>query len=348
MAIIYTYPNIGTPEDTDIMLISDVSLDSNATRNITLSNLAQFINSKVDLIITGDVGAGSINLSTQALSVIGTANQIQTAATNQTIQIGLPNNVSITNNLTVGNVVQIDSLTGGFLPYNNQQGILADSIITQAASGQGVTVTGQLNVTEDFYVTGSTQLDSTLTVEEVATFNDEVECNNNVTVQGIFSADGNSVFSGEVTINEQLIDGDGSTGTAGQVLSSTGTQTEWIDVSGGGSSGTGTTNTLPIWTDGPGGVLGDSQIIQTKIDGGTIFDLNAVTTTTYTPAINTKLLDLNSGGNQKFSITQDGGGGVVLPSGDILNSGPSFNMGGNAFANGKKCTVGRSVYHSFR
>lgn len=100
--------------------------------------------------------------------------------------------------------------------------------------------------------------------------------------------------------------------------------------------GTGTTNVLPIWTDGPNGVLGDSQITQTKVDGGTIFNLNAITTTAYTPAINTKLLDLNSSGNQKFSITQDSGGGVVLPNnGGITNPGPSFNMGGNAFSNGE-------------
>jgi len=99
--------------------------------------------------------------------------------------------------------------------------------------------------------------------------------------------------------------------------------------------GSGTTNTLPIWTDGPNGVLGDSEIIQAKIDGGTIFNLNAVTTTTYTPGIGTKLLDLNSGSVPKFSITQDGGGGVVLSSGNVLNPGPSFNMGGTAFANGE-------------
>ena len=109
--------------------------------------------------------------------------------------------------------------------------------------------------------------------------------------------------------------------------------------------GVGTTNTIPIWTDGPNGKLGDSQIIQNKIDGGTIFNLNAVTTTTYTPAINTKLFDLNSGGNQKFSVTQDGGGGVVLPAGGgVTNPGPAFNLGGTAFANGENAlSVGAST-----
>lgn len=78
--------------------------------------------------------------------------------------------------------------------------IIDDSIITQSALGQGVNVAGQLDVAADFYVTGSTQLNGALTVDEVATFNDEVECNNNVTVQGIFSADGASLFNGDVTL----------------------------------------------------------------------------------------------------------------------------------------------------
>jgi len=106
---------------------------------------------------------------------------------------------------------------------------LGDSIITQAVSGQGVTVTGGLDVTEDLNVTGSTQLNGALTVEEVATFNDEIECNNNVTVQGIFSADGNSVFEGQVNFQSSVTDYNSQPGTAGQVLSSTGTNVEWVD-----------------------------------------------------------------------------------------------------------------------
>lgn len=153
---------------------------------------------------------------------------------------------------------------------------LGDSIITQAASGQGVTVTGQLDVTEDFNVTGSTELFSSLTVEGVATFDDEVECNNNVTVQGIFAANGNSVFSGGVTINDQLIDGEASTGTPGQILSSTGTSVKWTSAGAGNVIGTGTTNTLPIWTDGPNGTIGDSVVTQ---DPG-----NSVEITTGIPA----------------------------------------------------------------
>jgi hypothetical protein len=124
-------------------------------------------------------------------------------------------------------------------------------------------------------------------------------------------------------------------GTADQIIQTDGAgNLSFVDLSS--ISGSGTTNVLPIWLNGPNGELSDSLITQTKIDGGTVFDLNAITTGPYTPAINTKLLDLNSGGAQKFSITQDGGGGVILPSGGgVTNPGPSFNMGGGAFSNGK-------------
>ena len=194
---------------------------------------------------------------------------------------------------------------------------LGSYIVTSTSA---ITGSGTLNTVAMFTPNGQTIGDSIITQDALG---------QGVIIGGTLNITGNTTFLSTITAG-------GGTGTAGQVLSSTGTGVEWVDNTATGTvTGTGTTNVLPIWTDGPNSELGDSQITQTKIDGGTVFDLNAVTTTAYTPAINTKLLDLNSGGVKKFSITQDGGGGVVLPSGDILNSGPSFNMGGNAFANGE-------------
>jgi len=95
------------------------------------------------------------------------------------------------------------------IPLFTPSGVkLGDSIITQAVSGQGVTVTGQLDVTQDFNVTGSTELFSSLSVQGASTFS-------NVSFQGV------------------VFDGGGNPGTAGQVLSSTGAggDTEWVDSS---------------------------------------------------------------------------------------------------------------------
>ncbi len=58
----------------------------------------------IDLTIdtSADSGTGSVSTS-QTFTISGTANEIETSASNQTITIGLPNNVTIGNNLSVTN-----------------------------------------------------------------------------------------------------------------------------------------------------------------------------------------------------------------------------------------------------
>ena len=55
----------------------------------------------------------------------------------------------------------------------------------------------------------------------------------------------------------------------------------WSVVSGGGGggvTGAGTTNTLPIWTDGPNGILNDSSISQVLDAGNNVKEINILTT----------------------------------------------------------------------
>ena len=62
-------------------------------------------------------------------------------------------------------------------------------------------------------------------------------------------------------VNEAIQDGSSSVGTAGQVLSSTGTGVQWIDNTASGTvTGSGTTDFVPKFTDGPNSVIGDSFI----------------------------------------------------------------------------------------
>jgi len=53
------------------------------------------------LAVSGSTGNGTINLKTQALSIVGTANEIETSVSGQTVTIGLPNNVTVGGNLIV-------------------------------------------------------------------------------------------------------------------------------------------------------------------------------------------------------------------------------------------------------
>jgi len=135
-------------------------------------------------------------------------------------------------------------------------------------------------------------------------------------VDGDLSVFGRGAFSGQyLRISCPLQDGNGLSGTAGQVLSSTGTGVEWTDNTATGSvTGTGTTNTLPKWLDGPNGVLSDSFIKQeivaatnvVKIDGDNgftdILDCDQVSAPT--------LLTTN--------ITAEGTGNVILKGGVII------------------------------
>ena len=99
---------------------------------------------KVDeIIINGGTGQGTVNwYANEELSIIGTNNEIETNMTNQTLQIGLPNDVSINNNLTV-----IGTL-------------LSNDITSTAISIDGdATVTGNLTVNGTTTVVNSTEVD---------------------------------------------------------------------------------------------------------------------------------------------------------------------------------------------
>ena len=104
MAIIYSYPSVASIQNPDLFIISRVPQDPDEISNfsVTADTLASFITARVNLNFQGGVGTGVVNLDTQSLNVIGTTNEIETTANAQTLQIGLPDNVTITNNLTVG------------------------------------------------------------------------------------------------------------------------------------------------------------------------------------------------------------------------------------------------------
>jgi len=80
-------------------------------------------------------------------------------------------------------------------------------------------------------------------------------------VTGDLIVNSRSTFTGYAKFNGPVRDATNSSGTAGQVLSSTGTGTvEWASATGLGIGGSGTINTIPLFTGAT--TLGDSQITQ--------------------------------------------------------------------------------------
>jgi len=82
-----------------------------------------------DLDFAGDTGTGAVDLDSQSLTIAGTANEIETSASGQTLTIGLPDDVTITNNLTVDGTFYSDDITAASI----------------SATGD-VTITGNLTV----------------------------------------------------------------------------------------------------------------------------------------------------------------------------------------------------------
>ena len=107
----------------------------------------QSVNIVTTTDIAGDSGTDTITLGTDTLTFAGTANEIETAVTNNQVQLGLPNDVTIGNNLTVTGTLTVNGTT---TTINSTQLDVDDLNITiasgagnaAAANGAGITVDG--------------------------------------------------------------------------------------------------------------------------------------------------------------------------------------------------------------
>ena len=142
----------------------------------TQQSIKAYVDSQVtaqDLDFQGDSGGAlSIDLDSEVLGILGTANEIETAGSGNNVTIGLPNNVTITRDLTVGlglAVTGVSTFTGALDVNNN------------------------VNVSGFIDVDGQTTLDD-LNVSGVSTLGGAVDINNNVDVSGYIDVDGQATL----------------------------------------------------------------------------------------------------------------------------------------------------------
>ena len=94
-----------------------------------------------------DTGTGTAITSTGTLSVVGTANEIETSVSGTTITVGLPNDVVIAGNLTVnGTTTTVNSTTVTVDDKNIELGAVA-SPTDAGADGGGITLKGTTDKT---------------------------------------------------------------------------------------------------------------------------------------------------------------------------------------------------------
>lgn len=163
---------------------------------------------------------------------------------------------------------------------NRTKSLTIDNLASYVVSStSGITGSGTINTVPIF--TGSTSIgDSLLTYDGVSafTFNSIVKFTpgsaNSVTINN-GNVNAFSITTQSPSRIAGIIDNTGSVGTSGQVLSSTGSDIQWVSDGGGTVTGTGTTNNLPLWSDGPNGVLSDSKIKYVPADDKMIVSLTS-------------------------------------------------------------------------
>lgn len=162
-----------------------------------------------NLVVFGDGGlSGSIDLKNQNLKILGTTSEIETTlalnplSDGYTVQVGLPNNVQIAQNLLVtGSVTALGGFTGSFsgsalLPeLTNGSGI--SSLFYNGSGVATVSVSGAAALTLNSVTkwTGNSFVNSNISDNgSLVTVSANTTFNNNVTVQGDLIVNGTASF----------------------------------------------------------------------------------------------------------------------------------------------------------
>ena len=123
-AITITASDITTTQIAAATLVTEaegIGSNDNDTTLPTSAAVKDYVDNNVtaqDVDFAGDSGTGAVDIDSQSLTIAGTANEIETSAANQTLTIGLPDNVTVSNNLTVtgnlyvnGSTTQVNTAT---------------------------------------------------------------------------------------------------------------------------------------------------------------------------------------------------------------------------------------------
>ncbi len=137
---------------------------------------------------------------------------------------------------------------------------IGDAIMRQNVSATEIEIGGSLLVSGSLEVQDDANINNNLTVDNASQLSGNVDIGAALNVIGTAFFNSTAEFDDDVTLNGALADNTGGIGTAGQMLTSTGSGVQWASGGGGNVTGTGTTNNVTRWIDGPGGVIGDSGI----------------------------------------------------------------------------------------
>ena len=148
-----------------------IASNDNDTTIPTSAAVKNYVDTKVtaeDLDFGGDSGTGSVDLDSQTFTIAGTANEVVTSASGQTLTVGLPStiNVDVQGDLT-GNVTGNVSgnVTGNVT--GNVSGDLTGNVTATSVLANGVTATTQASSDNSTKVATTAFVKSVVTAEDL-------------------------------------------------------------------------------------------------------------------------------------------------------------------------------------
>ena len=237
MALIYTYPPIGSIEDADLLLVSDVSLASNATRNMDLGTFASYVITSRNII----TGTGT----TDTIPVFITPTTI-----GDSVMTKVGGGLQIAGGLTITDFLIADGgvrllgptpFSANILNVNGTTNLNGTAFVAGSLTVEGIGVFDD-NVT----IEGDSDLNGTLAVQGTSVLTGAVTTNA-ITVNGASTFNADALFEEKAEFQGAVADSQGNVGIAGQVLSSTAGGVQWITDEGGNVTGTGDNLTAAMW-----------------------------------------------------------------------------------------------------
>jgi hypothetical protein len=183
------------------ILDEDNMASDSATALATQQSIKAYVDAQVtaqELDIAGDSGTGAIDLDSQSLTVAGTANEIETAASGQTITVGLPSVVIVTTSVTTPtvqatNINANDGSTSATIADSTGVMTIASSVLTTTDINGGTI--------DDTVIGGSTAAAGTFTTATTTTgvVTDTISertATSGVTIDGVVLKDNGIIATG--------------------------------------------------------------------------------------------------------------------------------------------------------
>jgi len=274
-----------------------------------------------NLKISGSTGNDEVDLLNDELTFAGTTNEIETTVTDNTVTIGLPNDVTIGNDLTVSN----DLTVTGNLTVSGTQTIV-DSTTVQIGdniielNGSGATNAGLVvkDATAPNTVSGSLLWDST---------NDQWIAGALGSEYKILLANGDSVVSGSSQVTTGAASGEllyknaGDDTIDGSAIFSDGADLFSIGTATGNVNDIGAGNQFTLYGSSNSGIIS--------------FDISGTTKAYDYVASDVRYLDTNTGVGIALKPDADATKSWVIDTdGDLVSNGGSWNGTGKVFADG--------------